>query len=167
MLLLLLLLRGGILPAGPAFVYGCYWGAVPAYIMAELLGGVAAALVSWPLYGTGLQLGRCAGLQWLLKGDAATSYALARQQAGRPVAYSNRVVPAQAVHLSVLHLVWFNLSAHCCRTKRKHPRSFMPPHRFAVCAGGGTWRMTRPGVATSASRAPCTERSRRKGCGRC
>lgn len=81
LLSLLLLLRGGVLPAGPAFVYGCYWGAVPAYILAELLGGVAAALVSWPLYGTGLQLGRCAGLQWLLQGDAATSYALL---GGRP-----------------------------------------------------------------------------------
>lgn len=44
--------------AGPAFVYGCHWSAVPAYILAELLGGVLGALISWPLYGTGLQLGR-------------------------------------------------------------------------------------------------------------
>ena len=45
-------------PAGPAIVYGCYWQAVPAYILAELLGGVLGSLISWPLYGTGLQLGR-------------------------------------------------------------------------------------------------------------
>lgn len=43
---------------GPAVVYGCYWKAAPIYILAQLLGGVAAALLSWPLYGTGLQLGR-------------------------------------------------------------------------------------------------------------
>jgi hypothetical protein len=55
--------------AGPAIVYGCYWGAVPAYILAELLGGIAAALISWPLYGTGLQLGRCV----LLSGYSAAS----------------------------------------------------------------------------------------------
>jgi hypothetical protein len=39
-------------------VYGCGWKAAPFYILAELIGGVLAALVSWPLYGTGLQLGR-------------------------------------------------------------------------------------------------------------
>jgi aquaporin TIP len=54
---------------GPALVYGCYWGAVPAYIAAELLGGIAAALISWPLYGTGLQLGRW----WDMAEDAVRS----------------------------------------------------------------------------------------------
>jgi hypothetical protein len=47
-----------LLHAAPAFVYGCHWSVVPAYIFAELLGGIAAALISWPLYGTGLELGR-------------------------------------------------------------------------------------------------------------
>lgn len=42
-------------------MYGCHWKAVPAYICAELLGGIAAALISWPLYGTGLELGRWVG----------------------------------------------------------------------------------------------------------
>lgn len=59
--------------AGPAFVYGCYWGAVPAYILAELLGGIAAALISWPLYGTGLQLGRCALLSGYLAASCISS----------------------------------------------------------------------------------------------
>ena len=45
---------------GPAVVFSCHWGAVPAYIAAEVLGAAAAALVSWPLYGTGLQFGRWA-----------------------------------------------------------------------------------------------------------
>ncbi|WIA29677.1 hypothetical protein OEZ86_012160 [Tetradesmus obliquus] len=45
---------------GPAIVFGCGWGAAPAYIFAELLGGVAGAVISWPLYGTGLQFGRWA-----------------------------------------------------------------------------------------------------------
>ncbi|KAF8073180.1 TIP1-2 [Scenedesmus sp. PABB004] len=43
---------------GPAIVWGCGWRAVPAYIGGELLGALLGAVVSWPLYGTGLQLGR-------------------------------------------------------------------------------------------------------------
>lgn len=42
---------------GPAVVFGCSWNAVPVYIGAQLVGGALAALASWPLYGTGLQLG--------------------------------------------------------------------------------------------------------------
>jgi len=45
---------------GPAVVFSCHWGAVPAYIAAEVLGAAAAAVVSWPLYGTGLEFGRWA-----------------------------------------------------------------------------------------------------------
>lgn len=45
-------------PAGPAIVFSCHWSAVPAYLLAELLGGVLGSLISWPLYGTGLQLGK-------------------------------------------------------------------------------------------------------------
>jgi glycerol uptake facilitator-like aquaporin len=45
--------------AGPAMVFGCGWKAAPVYILAELLGGVAGSVISWPLYGTGLQFGRC------------------------------------------------------------------------------------------------------------
>jgi hypothetical protein len=44
--------------AGPAMVFGCGWKAAPVYILAELLGGVAGSVISWPLYGTGLQFGR-------------------------------------------------------------------------------------------------------------
>jgi glycerol uptake facilitator-like aquaporin len=57
-LLLLLLLRARVC-TGPAIVFGCNWKAVPVYILAELLGGVAGSVISWPLYGTGLQFGRC------------------------------------------------------------------------------------------------------------
>jgi hypothetical protein len=45
---------------GPAIAFNCHWRAVPAYLCGQVLGGVAGALVSWPLYGTGLQLGRWA-----------------------------------------------------------------------------------------------------------
>lgn len=41
---------------GPALVFGCGWRAVPVYIAAQVLGAVLASLVSWPLYGTGLQV---------------------------------------------------------------------------------------------------------------
>lgn len=37
---------------GPAFVYHCNWRYAWVYVLAELLGGITAALVSWPLYGT-------------------------------------------------------------------------------------------------------------------
>lgn len=46
---------------GPAVVMGCgagTWSTVGAYVAAELLGAVAAAVASWPLYGTGLQFGK-------------------------------------------------------------------------------------------------------------
>jgi aquaporin TIP len=43
---------------GPSIVFGCGWKAAPVYILAELLGGVAGSVISWPLYGTGLQFGR-------------------------------------------------------------------------------------------------------------
>lgn len=62
---------GALNPArvlAPAIVFGCNWGAVPIYILGELAGGVAAALVSWPLYGTGLQLGK-----WLDAAEHAAS----------------------------------------------------------------------------------------------
>jgi glycerol uptake facilitator-like aquaporin len=39
-------------------VFGCGWKAAPVYILAELLGGLAGSILSWPLYGTGLQFGR-------------------------------------------------------------------------------------------------------------
>lgn len=105
LLLILLLLRGGILPAGPAFVYGCYWSAVPAYVMAELLGGIAAALVSWPLYGTGLQLGRCAGLQ--SRGMLQQATHLLGGRAGRLPAASASCPHRPRTCLSALHHVGF------------------------------------------------------------
>lgn len=43
---------------GPAIMFGCHWKAVPAYVLGELLGAAVGALVSWPLYGTGLELGK-------------------------------------------------------------------------------------------------------------
>lgn len=45
---------------GPALVFGgCGgWGRQWAYVFAELLGAVGAAVASWPLYGTGLQFGK-------------------------------------------------------------------------------------------------------------
>lgn len=49
-----------LLVPGPAIVFGCKWSVVPAYILAELLGGILGSLISWPLYGVGNQLGRCA-----------------------------------------------------------------------------------------------------------
>ncbi len=42
---------------GPALVFGCgagTWSTVGAYVAAELLGAVAAAIASWPLYGAWL-----------------------------------------------------------------------------------------------------------------
>lgn len=41
---------------GPAVVFTCWRGAFW-YVLAELLGGLAAAIASWPLYGTGVHLG--------------------------------------------------------------------------------------------------------------
>eukprot|EP00775_Hariotina_reticulata_P011074 gene11074-11230_t len=43
---------------GPAIIFGCYWKAAFVYILAEVLGALAGSVLSWPLYGTGLQLGR-------------------------------------------------------------------------------------------------------------
>lgn len=37
---------------GPTFVYHCHWRYAWVYVLAEILGGVTAGLVSWPLYGT-------------------------------------------------------------------------------------------------------------------
>ncbi|DBA83333.1 TPA: hypothetical protein ACH3X2_006580 [Trebouxia sp. C0005] len=37
---------------GPAFVYHCNWRYAWVYVLAELLGGITAGIVSWPLYGT-------------------------------------------------------------------------------------------------------------------
>ena len=55
---------------GPALVFGCGpWRVPAAYIAAELLGALAAATASWPLYGTGLQFGRW----WDAAGDAAAA----------------------------------------------------------------------------------------------
>eukprot|EP00882_Tetradesmus_deserticola_P033236 GHRQ01037948.1.p1 GENE.GHRQ01037948.1~~GHRQ01037948.1.p1 ORF type:complete len:126 (+),score=49.08 GHRQ01037948.1:256-633(+) len=61
---------------GPAMVFGCGWRqAVPVYILAELLGGVAGSIMSWPLYGTGLHFGR-----WY---DAVNDAAADARQAAR------------------------------------------------------------------------------------
>lgn len=50
---------------GPAVVFTCWRGSLW-YVLAELLGGLAAAIASWPLYGTGVHLG-----SWLDRaGDA-------------------------------------------------------------------------------------------------
>lgn len=43
---------------GPAAVFRCYGGKVWVYVLAEMLGGACAGLMSWPLYGTGREFGR-------------------------------------------------------------------------------------------------------------
>lgn len=37
---------------GPTFVFHCDWRTAWAYVLGELLGGIIAGLISWPLYGT-------------------------------------------------------------------------------------------------------------------
>lgn len=47
---------GGFSPArvlGNAIVHQCNWGQVYIYVIGEMLGGVIAGVISWPLYGSG------------------------------------------------------------------------------------------------------------------
>lgn len=148
--------------------------------------GALCLHTSWPSCWVALQLpwspGRCTGLDCSLagaQGSSGSSRGMLQQAtrcsaAGRPCGCPQQPRCARAGHTpwpaSALHHVGFNPSAHCLQHINRSTLVPYPPspHPFVVCAGGGTWRMTRPGVATSASRALCTARSRRKGwCGRC